>query len=266
MPDIHAIGEGCARRLGIGAPRIFLEPSAELNAWTLASDDHSPSVFLTTELVEKLSDAELMAIIGHECGHIHNVHGPYAMLANLGLGISELASLTTQIAMLAPKAAFAKWSCCAEVTCDRAGAICAGSPLIMAKALAKLASGGLDINIDAYVRQTQSVGESIFRLREIFDSHPLTHKRIQAVQLFGQSDAFRLWRPDYQSEEPVRPLADIDEECEALMSTLLTKKLPIASSLFAVPFRHLGDFNLGLGFHQGAGTTRAEDENDQSGD
>jgi hypothetical protein len=107
------------------------------------------------------------------------------------------------------------------VTCDRAGAICAGDPAAMVHALAKLQTGGEDalddINIDAYVRQLSSVKATPLRLMEIGRTHPLTHKRIEAVRLFASSDVFRSWCPDATSEGADRTIVDVDMACEPLI-------------------------------------------------
>ena len=41
FPEIHSLGEACARRLGIGIPQIFVFPSPDLNAYTYATDDEA---------------------------------------------------------------------------------------------------------------------------------------------------------------------------------------------------------------------------------
>lgn len=260
--DIYAASVYCAQRLDIGTPRIFLEQTSELSAETEATDDREPSITLTTGLVERLSPEELKAVIGHECGHIHCLHGAYSSLAASSLNFTNSKILPTAIGLMAVtllrrlplhwrfagEVAFeqlyravghatwlilAKWSRCAEITCDRAGAICAGDPTVIASALAKLASGGIkDFNVDAYARQADTLRETVVswfdfsdpRRQELEGTHPLLHKRIQTVRVFAGSDVFRAWCPDFPRDlriyGPVRPLSEIDHECETLIAVL----------------------------------------------
>lgn len=168
FPEIFRMGERCAQILGIGMPRIFILNEGAANAWTYASDDSRPSIVITTLLRRYLDDDELTAVIGHECGHIHNMHSAYNTLVELlsnksasGL-LSAAASGGAPIAIVLKAAALLgqgirlgmlKWSRAAEVTCDRAGAICSGGVKPMMMALAKLKTGSVgslsDINLRA---------------------------------------------------------------------------------------------------------------------
>lgn len=235
-PELFAIGERCARRLGIGVPRIFVEFSELPNAYTFASDDVRPSIVVTTRLLRSLKDDEMLGVIGHECGHIHNLHVAYNTLvvvmsqggtnavlrggilwgasAALVNGLAQVAGLGVQLFLL-------RWSRCAEITCDRAGAICAGSVAPMIRALVKLKTGGeaqlTEIDVDHYVRQLEVVKSTPLRLVELLHSHPLTQKRIEALRLFNNSEMLVAWRPELRSGGPVRSQRELDERCEALV-------------------------------------------------
>ena len=236
-PHIHAMGEQCARRLGIGVPRIFVFQSEILNAFTLASDDVRPTIILTTRMTRNFAEDELLAIIGHECGHIHNLHGAYNTLVQLmtnplaqgmisgmsraGLSIGAI-QLVLGLAETALSLFLARWSRCAEVSCDRAGVICAGDPMPMVRALAKLQTGAEvmldDFNVDAYIRQLETVKSTPLRLLELGRTHPYTHKRIEAVRLFTRSDVYRAWVPDAEVAGSPMPIAEVDRACEPLIS------------------------------------------------
>src|SRR5262249_2734608 len=123
---------------------------------------------LHSSLVEVCTEAELKFIIGHECGHIHNLHSVYN---NLGVTLSNTALAAIADKIPGGRAALSliagglglflnSWSRCAEASCDRAGLICCGDLDTGRYALAKLASGGgqalRDINIDEYVKQLET--------------------------------------------------------------------------------------------------------------
>ena len=237
LPELHRMAERCAERLGIGVPRVFVKPDVRPNAWTLASDDVRPSIVLTSSLLRITAKDEMFAIIGHECGHIHNLHGAWQSLvvllsnplargvlggaARSGLGVGSMAYVEMLVGG-ALQLFLARWSRCAEVTCDRAGVVCSGSPDAMCRALVKLqvGDGGElgNIDIDEYLKQIPVTKSSLVRLRELGRSHPVTHKRIEAIRLFAESDVAASWLPGLPAGAPSRRLVEVDEECERLIS------------------------------------------------
>jgi Zn-dependent protease with chaperone function len=238
VPEIHAIAVHCAHTLGIGVPRVFLQQDPRPNAWTCAADDLTPSVVVTTGLVDAVDRNELTAVIGHECGHIHNLHGACntlvefvanplvaGMLRRLQIsGLIQVSLLGPVLATLgsAPMMFLRHWSRYAEITADRAGAICAGGTDPMAAALVKIMTGGArgleEVNADGLVEQMEAVRGSPLRLQELWQSHPLTAKRIAALRLFERCILLDGWLPPKGGEAP-RPvsLAETDTGCEALL-------------------------------------------------
>lgn len=229
-PEIHSMGEECAHKLGIGIPQIFVYFDPHLNGFTFATEDVAPMIVLTSALVEALEPQELKFVIGHECGHIHNLHSVYntavELLVNplagvmLG-GIPALGALRA-IVQTGLVLFLARWSRCAEVTCDRAGLICCGDVTAAQVALAKLAMGGGDrlkgINIQEYLKQIQQVQSTPVRLMELTKSHPLTPKRLEAIRLFVDCDVLHSWRPELRSPTSVRSKAETDDLCEQFIS------------------------------------------------
>ncbi|VEP13746.1 Peptidase M48 Ste24p [Hyella patelloides LEGE 07179] len=232
-PEIYALGEECARRLGIGIPQIFIYYSPMINAYTIATDDVEPIVILSSAIVEALSPEELKFVIGHECGHIHNLHGVYNTAVELmtntmaavilrsvpGLGILKLMIQGGLLLF------FSRWSRCAEITCDRAGLICCGNLDTAQMALAKLATGGINkldrINLEEYIKQISQVQATPVRLLELTRSHPLTHKRIEALRLFADCDVLATWREEMATSNS-RSKAEIDQRCEQFINVLAT--------------------------------------------
>jgi Zn-dependent protease with chaperone function len=243
FPKIFEMGQHCARTLGIGTPRIFIESVDMMNAYTSASDDVAPSVVLTTRLTRSMKDDELLAIIGHECGHIHNLHVAYnTVVAELGRW-GQRTALAGAILAGAPllvlkglmgalgagmRLFLLRWSRCAEITSDRAAAICAGSASAAIRALVKLETMGelpLDsIDVDTYVRQLDAIKGSAFRLTELTATHPLMQKRVEALRLFHNSETFLSWRPDLRTDGPVRTHRQLETACEELVSVTGKKR------------------------------------------
>ena len=241
-PEIHAIGEHCAKTLGIGIPRIFVQPSGAPNAYTFASDDVKPSIVVTTQLTDMLDHQELTAVIGHECGHIQNLHSAYNTLVEMltnpvangllqqmtqaGVSIPLLplfASLLSQAVMLF----FLRWNRCAEITCDRAGAICANGVDSMITALVKMQIGGkaalADININEYVRQLIQVKATPVRLVELLQTHPLASKRVEAMRLFAKCDVLHSWCPTLWTGAEQLSITQVNTACEGLIQVWSSK-------------------------------------------
>ncbi|MFB2983115.1 M48 family metallopeptidase [Microseira sp. BLCC-F43] len=231
-PEIYEIGEDCAHRLGIGVPQIFVKYSPRINGYTYATDDVSPMIVLSSALVELMEAPELKFVIGHECGHIHNLHGVYntavELITNPLAGIilhsvpgGEAMKMLLQGSIML---FFMSWSRCAEVTCDRAGLICCGDLTAAQMALAKLATGGVSrlkgINIEEYLKQIRSVQSTPVRLLELTESHPITPKRIEAVRLFADCDIFYGWRSELQPPTLLRSKRETDELCEQFIRVL----------------------------------------------
>lgn len=235
-PEIYATGEGCARTLGIGIPQIFIQYNPVMNGWTIATDDTTPIIILTSSLVESLSPEELRSVIGHECGHIHNLHGIYntmwEMVTNplaqglliglqkAGAGLSLL-GIVQKIANLSLWYLVSRWSRCAEYTCDRAGVICCGDAEPAMQAMGKLGTGGgahlQGLNLEEYRKQLERVSESPMRLKEVSSSHPLGAKRVEAIRLFSECDVLYSWHPELKKSGLVRSKEDVDLACEKLV-------------------------------------------------
>ena len=231
-PRVHQIAQDCAQRLGIGAPQIFIVHDPVPNAYTLAADQAGDMVVIHSSLAEATTDDELKFIVGHECGHIHNQHGVYnsvavllfnQVLAKLLAGIPGAGVLTAALGFGA-QTLLSAWSRAAEITCDRAGLICVGDLAAGRHALAKLLSGGGGrlggVNAEELARQLESVAKTPVRLLELFQTHPIIPKRLEALRLFSRSETLCSWRPEMGSGGAAVPASEIDRQCEELVRVL----------------------------------------------
>ena len=116
-----------------------------------------------------------------------------------------------------------RWSRCAEITCDRAGLICCSDLAVAQMALAKLTTGGVDklqgINLTEYINQISNVQSTPIRLLELFQTHPLIPKRIEALRLFAECDILHTWCPQL-GREISRTKQEVDEQCEQFIGVL----------------------------------------------
>lgn len=192
FPRLYAITARCAETLGIAMPSVYVAPAVgELNAHTLGTDEDA-YIVLGGVLVDHLTDEELVAVIGHECGHIQNNHVVYTTaLYYLTVAASFYVRWIVQPAVLALRA----WSRRAEITCDRAGLICTRDLDVTTSAVVKLALGSRklydDLKLDEYLKQLEEARRGAGRIGEFFRSHPYLPKRIEALRLFAGSAFYR---------------------------------------------------------------------------
>ena len=240
-PEIYAIGEDCARRLGIGIPQIFICSALEGHACTIATDDVTPMIILSSSIVERLEMEELKFVIGHECGHIHNLHGVYntavEFMTNtmiktvleqfVATGLPNLLDAAEKVIHGGIMLFLLRWSRCAEITCDRAGLICCGDLNTANVVLAKLITGGgnhlKDVNIQEFINQVRTVQSTPVRFLELASTHPLLSRRMEALNLFTECNIFYAWRQELQSPKTLRNQVETDQLCEQIISILNNK-------------------------------------------
>mgnify|MGYP000885102025 CR=1 FL=1 len=187
FPRIHRIAKECSETLGIVPPQVYIVNSPHLNAGTFGTDEES-FIVVHSALVDHYTDEELRFVIGHECGHVHNKHVVYlTTLHFLHVLAQHYLGLLVAPAVLPLNA----WSRRAEITCDRAGMLCAKNSEIAARALTKLVVGSKklyeEFNLDAFLEQYEEGKENIGRYMEAFATHPYLPKRVLAMRVFAES-------------------------------------------------------------------------------
>jgi Zn-dependent protease with chaperone function len=192
FPRLHKIASRCAHTLAIAMPAIYVAPDiGQLNAHTLGTDDDA-YIVLNGALIDHLSDEELTFVIGHECGHIHNNHVVYATALHY---LTSAAAFYVRWIVTPAILALQAWSRRAEITCDRAGILCARSLDVATAATVKLALGSQklykDLKMDEYLKQLEEGRKSVGRFLEMFRSHPYVPKRIEALKIFAESELYR---------------------------------------------------------------------------
>ncbi|MCC6524884.1 MAG: M48 family metallopeptidase [Polyangiaceae bacterium] len=191
FPRVHNLGKQCAETLGIAPPTIYIVNNPTLNAATAGTNDDS-FILVHSALVDHLSDEELLSVIGHECGHIHNNHVVYLTAMRF---LTDMAGRFLGWIVLPALVALQAWSRRAEITCDRAGLLCSGDIKVSTRALAKLALGSNklyeELNMEAFLEQYEEGKEGIGKITEYLASHPWLPKRVKALRVFAESQLFR---------------------------------------------------------------------------
>lgn len=206
-PHIYEMYREAARILDIHhVPDLYLNTSYEINAFAFGMKKYT--IVLNSGLVDLLDDDELMAVLGHELGHVKCEHALYkslaAILTDLGGDILTSFFGITQLIMLPIQAALFAWSRKAELSCDRAGLLVTQDPQVTARALAKLGGGGLRkrqdvLNLEDVLEQAkeyEKVDDSILLkgmslYQHWHSSHPYPIYRAKALIDWSQTDEYK---------------------------------------------------------------------------
>ena len=122
FPELVDLLDTARERLGVGGqirPTLFLGESPMMNAMTLGFED--TYVVVHSALLDQLTDDEVVAVLGHEVGHLHCGHPLYNTVAWMVMAGAAAFSGVVRLLTTPLRKALLKWSRCAELTCDRAG-------------------------------------------------------------------------------------------------------------------------------------------------
>lgn len=228
FPEIYKIACDCAKKLGIAIPNIYIRTEGVLNAYAYASDDVEPFIVITEFALERLTLGELQALIGHECGHVHNYHSAYdvltTLLANMGIaGAGTFSQMLAQILSTGVQLTLNMWSRAAEVTADRAALICCDNIEDAFNLNKKFLYGGVkvedkittELDIESLQKQLSVSYDSAMRYLELSSTHPATIKRILAEMEFAECETFYQWRPDLKKAgQTIRSREETDLRCK----------------------------------------------------
>jgi Zn-dependent protease with chaperone function len=188
--DLDLLVRGCASELCLDSlPEVFVVNDTQPNAFTFGSEDHAYLV-LVSNLLRILSTQELIAVIGHEFGHIKSGHMLYHTLAEVlagGIGVS--ASLLGLNAISIPLSlTLLSWHRESEVTADRASLLLANDINVLERLLLKFAGSEPmspdQTKIEERVGMLEAVGE-------LFRTHPIVSNRYKLADEFWKSQEFR---------------------------------------------------------------------------
>lgn len=90
-PRVYNIVENLTMTCGMPMPKVNVIDSPQLNAFASGIDDKSYTVTVTTGLLQRLDDAELAGVIGHELTHIRNRDTRLLIISIIFVGIMSTA-------------------------------------------------------------------------------------------------------------------------------------------------------------------------------
>jgi Zn-dependent protease with chaperone function len=190
-PRIYRIFSELCTALEIQAqPEIFCLPNPEINAFAMLDVQEKGTyslVGITSGALEKLDDAELKSILGHEMGHF--LYGNNRLNALLSQNQNN-PSLTVLPSL--GESLFLRWRKKAEVSGDRVGLLASrdfhASAISLMKATFGLSEKNLNLDIEALLSQVDEIKGHPEMMEETFASHPVLPIRLKALELFSRSE------------------------------------------------------------------------------
>ena len=202
-PRLHKIVDEASAMARMPKPRVCLIQNDSPNAFATGRNEKHATVAATTGILRILDDRELLAVFGHEMGHIKNHDilinavvatvataimflafiGRFAMIFGGRRGIGGLVVMLAMI-ILAPMAAAVIRSAISrqrEFGADETGAAITHNPMALASALQKLQDSSkvrpMEVNpAVSHLFIVNPLGKIDFA--SFFASHPPTEKRI----------------------------------------------------------------------------------------
>lgn len=188
-PALTQIATECMARLGVNLPvELYAYSSPHFNAACVKPEEGRLYLMFSSSLLDHFDEEELRFVVGHELGHFvyqhHDIPVGYLLKGQQPVSPDLALKLTS-------------WSRYAEVSADRAGALCTQNLNAVARALFKLASGVTStvvrFNLQEFLRQVDDMqmvdgmpgaGSTA---EDWFMTHPFSPLRVKALQLFHHS-------------------------------------------------------------------------------
>lgn len=214
FPRIQGLVKECADTLHIAPPVVYIVNDPRLNAATYGTNEES-FILVHSALIDHYSDEELLTVLGHECGHIHNSHVVYLTALHY---LTRMAGVFVRWAVEPALVALRAWSRRAEITCDRAGMLCGKSEIVAQRSLTKLALGSKklydEFNLEAFLEQYEEGKDGIGKYMEAFATHPWLPKRVLAMRVFAES---ALYRSAAKTGSGGLSMQEVDDRVRALL-------------------------------------------------
>lgn len=188
-------------------PSLYIQTSDTINAYAMGMENYS--IVLCSGLIDIMEEDELLAIIGHELGHVKCEHQLYKsvafILTNFGSAVlAQAIPLLGNVINMSFQMALLEWNRRAELSCDRAALLATQDAEAVSRALAKLAGFTRrfpdELNIEAVVQQANNYQEygadsmltKLMKLRTLSaQTHPYPVVRVKEIVQWAQSAEYR---------------------------------------------------------------------------
>ena len=195
LPRVHGLLREACAVLDLPEPELYVV-GGEVNAYT--SGHNRPYIVLFTDLVDLMSEDELLGVIAHEAGHIKCGHVLYKTMARMLTGAATAAmprgSALTAVLSLGMRTALKSWDRASELSSDRA-ALLATQDLDACIGMMMRLAGGVrsdQMNWQAFLAQARDLDQRVAESRiarltrwqlKVTSTHPLM---VERARLFDQ--------------------------------------------------------------------------------
>lgn len=227
-------------------PEMFVAQNPIMNAGAFGAD--KPFIILNSSIVEKLTEEETLAIIGHELGHCLSGHALYHTLLNLLIIISQyiLSILNIPISGVILQGiiyALLEWYRKSELSADRAGLLVVQDPNVSYHVLMKLAGGTKveQMDINEFFQQAAdyeaagNIMDSIYKILHLIkQTHPFAVLRLTELKTWvDRGDYNKILAGDYTKKgEKEDVMNDFKEATDQYQKDFKQSKDPLTQSLY----------------------------------
>jgi Zn-dependent protease with chaperone function len=163
FPELIALLDRARMRLGMTErPVAYLGESPHMNALTTGVKE--PIIVVRSALLDQMNDDEMIAILGHELGHLHADHPLYQGVARALVYGGATVSPAIRLLALPIERLLLRWLRHAEVTADRAALLasrdlgaCIGMMFTFAGGNRPGTSKRTQMRLDTFVRQCRTL-------------------------------------------------------------------------------------------------------------
>jgi tellurite resistance protein len=163
----------------------FIHNNPQDSASCMCFDNGNVFLLISSGLYKKLTERELLFVVGHEIGHVAYQH--HQLPARAILAQRDKCDSERALQLMA-------WSRRAEISADRMGLLCCQDFNAAATALIKLSCGLneelVDFDLQGYVSQVmdlETVSQTVHAVEDFYATHPFNPIRIVALHRFWQS-------------------------------------------------------------------------------
>jgi Zn-dependent protease with chaperone function len=179
-------------------PELYVTQDPIPNAITAGTDQ--TFIVLHSSIVNGFNDKDLLYVIGHELGHIKAGHVLYKTIAMIVLMLIQKINIPSAELLKLP---LMEWMRKAELTSDRAGALCVQDSEACQAVHMKLASGVWSMfdqmDLDEFIKQVDLYTDRSEHLMDLFSKVILTMARTHPFPIFRAKE-LREWMAGYDYE------------------------------------------------------------------
>lgn len=200
FPNLHKLLKEACEILDLpDLPELYVAQDPFMNAGAVGVE--KPFIILNSSVVEKLTDKEILAIIGHELGHCMSGHLLYKTLLYLliNLSIYKLNIPLSGFAITPIILALKEWDRKSELSADRAGLLVVQDPTVQYSLLMKMSGGSeysqMDVNEffkqAAEYKNMDGLTDNVHKLLNLMMlSHPFPVLRLTELKTWVDSGGY----------------------------------------------------------------------------